>query len=201
MTASLARTCTVALALAVSAGTRGAEPSLEAGDVVLQTSRSSQSRAIREATGSPWSHVGIVDVGPDGPHVIEAIAHVSRTPWTAWRARGEAGRVLVLRARGLPAPARARAAAVARGLMGRPYDVRFEWGDDRLYCSELVAKAYLRGTGRALGRMQRLRDLRVGGLDRAIAARYGGRVPWDLRLVTPASIAADPALSPVYAFP
>ncbi|WP_242395456.1 YiiX/YebB-like N1pC/P60 family cysteine hydrolase [Anaeromyxobacter oryzisoli] len=200
MTLPFARACTVALVLAVSAGTRGAEPALEPGDVVFQTSRSAQSLAIQEVTASPWSHVGIVDVGADGPYVIEAIGHVSRTPWRAWRARGRSGRILVLRAR-LPAAARARAVAAAGRFLGRPYDPRFEWGDDRLYCSELVAKAYLAGAGRAVGKRERLRDLRLGALRAALAARYGGRIPWNRRLVTPASIAADPLFYPVYGSP
>jgi hypothetical protein len=66
-----------------------------------------------------------------------------------------------------------------------------------MYCSELVVKAYARGAGVTLGRMERLGDLRVAGLEAAIRARYGGGVPRELTLVTPASIAADPALAVV----
>jgi hypothetical protein len=182
---------------AVSGGTRAAEPVLEMGDVVLQTSRSAQSRAIQWATASPWSHVGIVEVRRDGAFVIEAIGKVSRTPWRSWRARGGGGRVLVLRPRALGAAARARAVAEARRHLGKPYDARFGWSDDRMYCSELVVKAYARGAGVTLGRMERLGDLRVAGLEAAIRARYRGGVPRELTLVTPASIAADPALAVV----
>jgi hypothetical protein len=38
----------------------------------------------------------------------------------------------------------------------------------------------------------------MGGLTRALAERYRGGVPWEQRVVTSASIAADPLLSPVY---
>jgi hypothetical protein len=72
------------LGLAVSSPTRAAEPALQSGDLVFETSASSQSAAIRWATGSRWSHVGIVDVTEDGVAVIEAIGKVSRTPWAAW---------------------------------------------------------------------------------------------------------------------
>ncbi len=33
---------------------------LRTGDIVFQQSQSHQSRAIREVTGSPWIHIGIV---------------------------------------------------------------------------------------------------------------------------------------------
>jgi hypothetical protein len=174
------------------------EPAVEPGDLVFQTSRSTQSRFIQRATSSPWSHVGIVDVGPGGPVVIEALGKVSRTSWRAFRARGADGRVLVLRARGLSAAARASAAGAARAFLGRPYDARFGWSDDRIYCSELVVKAYAHGPGVRLGALERLGSLRIEGLEPVIAARWGGPVPRDLRLVTPARVAADRSLGVVY---
>lgn len=47
-----------------------------------------------------------------------------------------------------------------------------------------------------LGRRERLGELHVRGLERALEARFG-RVPRGLVLVTPASLAADPRLAPV----
>jgi cell wall-associated NlpC family hydrolase len=98
----------------------------------------------------------------------------------------------------VPAAALERAVAEAKKLLGRRYDARFGWGDDQIYCSELVAKAFARGAGMTLGRMERLSDLRIAGLERAIEKRWGGPVPSDLLLVTPASIAADAKLARVY---
>jgi hypothetical protein len=176
-----------------------AEPVLEPGDLVLGNTRSSQSRAIQAATRSPWSHVGIVEVARDGTYVVEAIGRVSRTPWAGFRRRA-GGRVLVLRPRAVDPAARARAVAEAKRFLGRPYDPLFGWGDDRIYCSELVVKAYERGAGVALGKRQRVGDLHLAGLEPAICARWG-RVPRDLVLVTPASIAEDPKLERVYEGP
>jgi hypothetical protein len=190
------------LGVAVSAPTRAAAPALRPGDLVLETSSSSQSRAIRWATRSPWSHVGIVDVAADGTFIVEAIGKVSRTPWETWRRRARrGGDLLVLRPRGVPDPLRAAAVERAKGFLGRRYDARFGWGDDRLYCSELVVKAYERAAGVSFGRRERLGDLRLAGLRGAIEARWGGPVPEDLVLVTPASIAADARLDRVYEGP
>ncbi|HEY6098376.1 MAG TPA: YiiX/YebB-like N1pC/P60 family cysteine hydrolase [Anaeromyxobacter sp.] len=191
------------LAVAVSCRTRaapGAEPPLETGDLVFETSTSSQSAAIRWATRSPWSHVGIVEVASDGTFVIEALGRVSRTPWRAWRRRAlRGGELLVLRPRGVSAERRARAVARAKGLLGTRYDPRFGWGDDRIYCSELVVKAYQRAAGISLGRRERLGDLRLLGIEAAAQRRWGGRLPRDLVLVTPASVAEDARLERVYA--
>ena len=59
-------------------------------------------------------------------------------------------------------------------------------------------KAYERGAGVSLGRRERLGDLRIAGLRGAIEKRWGGPVPEDLVLVTPASLAEDPRLERVY---
>ncbi len=199
----MSRRCAVVwlavLGLAVSSPTRASELAVRTGDLVLETSSSSQSWAIRWATRSPWSHVGIVDVGPDGTYVVEALGRVSRTPWRAWRRRASrGGDLLVLRPRGVPEPLRAAAVERAKGFLGRRYDPRFGWGDDRLYCSELVVKAYERAAGVSFGRRERLGDLRLLGLRRAVEERWGGPVPEDLVLVTPASIAEDARLERVY---
>ncbi|HEX9052793.1 MAG TPA: YiiX/YebB-like N1pC/P60 family cysteine hydrolase [Anaeromyxobacter sp.] len=187
------------LGVAVSSPTRAAEPAVRAGDLVFETSSSSQSWAIRWATRSPWSHVGIVDVGADGTFVVEALGKVSRTPWRAWRRRAaRGGELLVLRPRGVPEPLRAAAVERAKGFLGRRYDPRFGWGDDRIYCSELVVKAYERAAGISYGRRERLKDLRTLGLRGAMERRWGGPVPEDLVLVTPASIAEDRRLERVY---
>jgi Permuted papain-like amidase enzyme, YaeF/YiiX, C92 family len=130
--------------------------------------------------------------------VIEALGKVSPTPWKAWsrRARRHGG-YLVLRPRGLSLAQRQAAAERARTFIGRRYDARFGWGDDRIYCSELVVKAYERGAGVSLGRRERLGDLRLFGLEAAVEKRWGGPVPKDLVLVTPASIAEDARLEVV----
>ena len=183
----------VALGALVSCATRAAEPTLESGDLVFETSSSAQSSAIQWATASRWSHVGIVEVSGRGEvSVIEALRVVTRTPWRAWQRRARrGGDVLVLRPKGLAADRRAAAAAAARGFLGRPNDPRFGWDDDRLYCSELVVKAYERGAGVSLGKRERLGDLRLLGIEKAAEQRWGGPVPKDLVLVTPASLAED----------
>ncbi len=180
------------------AAPRDLEARLRTGDVVFHTSRSRQSAAIQAATDSPLSHVGLVEVTSQGVFVVEAVQPVKRTPFAQWKARGVGGRLLVMRPEGLTEAQRDAALKAAREYLGRPYDWRFGWDDDALYCSELVRKAYARGAGVEYGRMEKLGTLRVEKLGPALKERYGGKVPLELELVTPASLAEDARLRVVH---
>ena len=50
------------------------EPELKNGDIVFQESQSSQSKAIREGTNSPITHMGIVHIRKGKPYVYEAVS-------------------------------------------------------------------------------------------------------------------------------
>jgi len=189
----------LALPLAAPAA-RAGNPDLRTGDVVFQTSRSRQSAPIQRATKSPWSHVGVVERTARGLFVIEAIQPVSRTPWERWRRRGEGGRVRVMRPRALDEAAAGRVIAAAKRFLGRPYDPWFRWDDERIYCSELVTKAFARGAGIELGRRQSVGELAIEGLETELRRRFG-RIPGDLVLVSPASLAADEDLGLVGEWP
>jgi hypothetical protein len=190
--------CLAVVMAGVSCRTRAEEIMPEEGDLVFETSGSSQSSGIQWATRSRWSHVGIVERSGGQVVVIEALGKVSRTPWKAWTRRARrGGPYLVLRPRGLTVERRRAAVAEARRFLGRRYDARFGWEDDRIYCSELVVKAYQRGAGISLGRRERLGDLRLTGIEAAMEKRWGGSIPRDLVLVTPASLAEDRRLERV----
>jgi hypothetical protein len=183
------------LAHTAAAAPRPLEGDLRTGDLVFHTSRSQQSAAIQAATGSPLSHVGLVEVTPAGVFVVEAVQPVKRVPFAKWKARGVNGRILVLRPEQLPEDKRVAAVREAKRHLGKPYDWRFGWDDQALYCSELARKAYSAAAGVDYGKMERLGTLDVKKLGPALQQRYGGKVPLDLELITPASLAADERLT------
>jgi hypothetical protein len=185
----LSAACAAALAASTPPARGGPPPALRDGDVVLQTSRSSRSWLIRKASESPYSHIGLVEVAPDGVFILEAISPVSRTPWGQWRRRGEGGKVTALRPRGLDAAALGRVVAEAKAALGRPYDARYRWDDESLYCSELVVKAFERGARVGVGERQRVASLRLTPAELERARGLG--VDPAQELVTPASIARD----------
>jgi len=54
------------------------------GDIVFQSSTSGQSKAIQIATGSKYSHMGIIYKQGDEFLVYEAVQPVRLTPLTDW---------------------------------------------------------------------------------------------------------------------
>jgi permuted papain-like amidase YaeF/Yiix C92 family enzyme len=184
----------IALAwLALSCG-RPAQGAIREGDVVFQTSRSAQSQAIQLATHSPYSHMGLVLYQDGRPFVLEAIAHVQLTPLKEWTARGEGGRLVVKRLRDgsvLDDPKGVSALRkAALKFVGRPYDPYFEWSDERIYCSELVWKAFERGLGIKLGDLETVDsfDLSDPRVKSKLAERYGDQIPMEERVISPAAI-------------
>jgi cell wall-associated NlpC family hydrolase len=171
-----------------------ATPAVRDGDIVFQTSVSSQSAAIQKATRSPWSHMGIVFFRDRAPFVYEAVEPVKATPLAQWVARGVGGRVVVKRLKDAasaltPDALRALRREIER-MVGRHYDLAFGWSDDRIYCSELVWKAYDRALGRRIGRLQRLRDfdLEEPLVKRSLKERYGASVPLDEPVISPGAM-------------
>jgi hypothetical protein len=194
---SIALLLATCLMLATSAW---AAPAVRDGDIIFHTSRSAQSAAIQRATHSPYSHVGIVFHRDGKPFVYEAIATVRYTPLADWIARGDAGRYVLKRLNaGLTAEQTAKLRASARMFEGRPYDLYFEWSDERIYCSELVWKIYQQALGVRLGTMQKLREFDLSDplVKAKMRERYGNHVPLDEPVISPGAQFDSPLLSVV----
>lgn len=177
--------------------------SLNDGDLIFQTSTSAQSVAIQEATGSRWSHMGVIVYRDSKPYVLEAEAHVRFTPLAQWIARGKGGHYAVRRLRDHARidtdAAHAKLRETAGSMLGRPYDTTFEWSDQRLYCSELAWKLYQRSYGITLAPLSHLRDFK---LDSAVVRvklqeRYHGHPPLDEPVIAPDAIFHSTLLSTV----
>jgi cell wall-associated NlpC family hydrolase len=190
-------------AAASAAAATTAPPALRDGDIIFHTSRSAQSAAIQRATHSRYSHMGLILHRQGKPYVFEAVATVRFTPLTQWTARGAGGHYVIKRWREadtrLDAAGTARLRNAAQALAGKPYDLTFEWSDARIYCSELVWKAYERAFGLKLGETQRLADFDLS--DPIVAAklreRYGAKLPLQETVISPQAIFDSAELVPV----
>ncbi|TCS84657.1 permuted papain-like amidase YaeF/Yiix C92 family enzyme [Anseongella ginsenosidimutans] len=140
----------------------GMDEGLKNGDIIFQTSTSSQSKAIQLATGSKYSHMGIIYFRDSEYFVHEAVQPVKLTPLREWINRGEKKHYVVKRLkdadRVLTKPVLKRMQAVGEEFSGKNYDVYFEWSDERIYCSELVWKIYKQAAGIEIGELQPLRS-------------------------------------------
>jgi hypothetical protein len=122
---------------------------IEAGDVVFQDlACGPRCDRIREVTHSRYSHVGIVVV-EDGERVVwEAFHPVGPTPLVEWVSRGRERHVAVYR---FVPSLRVQLPLIfeqIRKMQGLAYDGDYQWDDERIYCSELIAKAVSRAVGR-----------------------------------------------------
>lgn len=65
------------------------EVKLQNGDIIFQTSTSTQSKAIQFATHSEYSHCGIIFQDKNEWYVFEAVQPVKKTPLNEWIDRGK----------------------------------------------------------------------------------------------------------------
>jgi uncharacterized protein YycO len=170
---------------------------LHDGDLIFQTSRSSQSLAIQRATGSVWSHMGMIEIRNGQPYVLEASATVRYTPLNRWVAFGVGRHFVVKRLAEAVTPAdAANLDGAGAGFLGRPYDLTFEWSDERMYCSELVWKIYDRALGIDIGTLQKIRDFNLTDptVAKLMKQRYGDAVPLDEPVIAPVAMFNSPLL-------
>lgn len=167
---------------------------LKDGDLIFQTSRSSQSKAIQLATNSQYSHCGIVFKEGKSFYVFEAVQPVKRTPLAEWIARGEKGEYVVKRLKNaeqtLTPDVIQKMKEIGKGFYGKNYDLAFEWTDEKIYCSELIWKIYQRATGIEIGNLEQLGDFDLSSkvVKQKIKERYGEKIPLDELVISPASL-------------
>lgn len=185
--------------------TKSAFAAVQDGNLIFQTSKSSQSQAIQRATRSPYSHMGIVMMRDGKPYVFEAVATVRYTPLEKWIARGDGRHYVVKRLKNATAvltpSAIQKLRNQAKNLQGKPYDLTFEWSDSRIYCSELVWKMYDRALSLKIGELQKLKTFNLS--DPAVKAklkeRYGDRIPQDEPVISPVAMLNSSLLTTIEA--
>ena len=73
---------------------------------------------------------------------------------------------------------------------GKPYDIKFEWSDEKIYCSELVWKMYQQATGIEIGQLEQLSDFDLTNdiVKDKMKKRYGANIPLDEKVISPAAM-------------
>lgn len=177
--------------------------SLQDGDIIFQTSLSSQSQAIQLVTKSKYSHMGIIFHKEGQPYVYEAVQPVKTTPLKEWIARGANQQYVVKRLKNseevLTPQNKLKMQTIAQSFLGKPYDLIFEWNDDKMYCSEIVWKIYQRATGIEIGTLERLGDFDLSHpiVQQKIKERYGKNIPMNEIVISPQSMFESPLLETV----
>jgi uncharacterized protein YycO len=172
-----------------------AKSSFQEGDIIFQSSNSGQSSAIQLATNSKYSHCGILLKNREGKLMVaEAVQPVRITPIKEFIQRGDDQHYVIKRLINRDSIVTSETAKkmqdVFYSLQGKDYDIKFEWSDSKIYCSELVWKIYERTTGIRLGEPKPLKDYSLNSklVKKTMEERYGKDIPWNEPMVAPSTI-------------
>jgi uncharacterized protein YycO len=164
------------------------------GDIIFQTSKSSQSKAIQLATNSKYSHMGIIYENDGQYYVYEAVQPVKLTKLNEWIKRGAESHYVVKRLKNsdkvLTNENLKKMKDFGEKFKGKNYDIYFEWSDEKIYCSELVWKIYKEALGIEIGDLQELREFNLSNdiVKNKMKERYGDKIPLDEKVISPATM-------------
>lgn len=168
------------------------------GDIIFQSSQSNQSKAIEQATKSPYSHMGIIFIKNGKPYVFEAASKVVYTPFDKWVNRGKNRKYVIKRLKdhALSQKEIANLKQVAHSFENKPYDIWFGWDDKYIYCSELVWKIYNKALNLKIGQLQRIKDFNLSApsVKQKLTERYGDKIPYQETVISPVAIFNSPLL-------
>jgi cell wall-associated NlpC family hydrolase len=167
---------------------------LKEGDIVFQETNSEQSRAIKLATKSKYTHVGIVLSYNSKLMILEAIGPVKITEVDSFLKRSLNNHYKIKRLKNaeqiLTNQKLELLKAEGSKYLGKPYDIYFGWGNDRIYCSELVWKLYKTVLGIEIGKLSKLKDFDLSHwkVKYLMFKRYGFSIPYEETVIPPSSL-------------
>ena len=171
------------------------------GDIIFQSSQSNQSKAVEQATNSPYSHMGIIFTKNGKPYVFEAASKVVYTPLDKWINRGKNKKYVIkrLKDRTLSAKEITNLKQVAHTFENKPYDIWFGWDDNYIYCSELVWKIYNKALNLKIGKLQTVKDFNLtsSAVKQKLKQRYGDKIPYQETVISPVAMFNSPLLTTV----
>jgi hypothetical protein len=190
-------------------------PALESGDLIFQTALDRHlALPIMVATGSIYTHVGIIHKQKDGYTVIHAAGPVIENSLGDFIAGGWGEKFTLLRYPGLSQQQREAMVKDARTYLGRPYNGIFYMKSKDIYCSELPYLVF-QSEHVPLGRLQKMGDLYMNNpaVHEVFKARWHmhplcqtpgmdydacWKAVLEEPIITPVSLARDPGLTQIY---
>ena len=172
----------------------GITSSINDGDIIFQESLSSQGEELELATGSKYTHMGIIYKYKEKIYVYEAVQPVKLTPLDSWINNGRNRHYVIKRLKNadkiLTAENISKLKKAGEYFRGKNYDILFQWSDDTIYCSELVWKMYKRALNIEIGKLQKFRDFNLSDprVKALIKKRYGNRINLNETVISPAAV-------------
>ncbi len=173
----------------------------QSGDLIFQSSLSSQSEALQEGSGSHITHVGVLFKEAGKWNVYEAVQPVKITPIKRFIKNGKEERVTIKRVKKnfVDLSDLRNQNLLKESLkkyLGLNYDIYFEWSDDKIYCSEFVYKGFINAFNKSPGTMQEIREFNLDGpyIKDLVLKRYGSinkELNLNEKIVSPLSMYND----------
>jgi hypothetical protein len=182
--------CLAPLAVFLLLNCQSAKPSLKTGDILFISSSGGQGKAIQMATHSKFTHVGMVFVENGETYVYHAVEPVMKSTLNEFLAYSVDGKYVAKRLKDntvLTDSTSEKMRQMASGLLGKHYDIYFNWKDDEWYCTEFVWKLYERNYKLQVGNLRPLRefDLSSKEVQAIMKKRYGNEIPYEEKMISP----------------
>lgn len=169
-----------------------------AGDILFQsTSQRRMFDVLEGESDSRYSHCGILVRKRGKWFVLEAADVVKETPIQQWIGNGRNKSYVVYRLKGTSRSKISKWISQARKFADRPYDTRYELGDEAIYNSELVYTSFKLATGKELATPVPLGDLQWKKIEKFFVESEGS-IPLKRKVVTPQQISESNELEQVY---
>lgn len=135
------------------------------GELVFQISKSKQSPYIQLATGSLYSHCGIIIKKSNQYYVLEASNIVKLTPVSDWINKGRFKYCISYKIFNKPVK------ISYKKYLGQKYDTAFKFNNGKMYCSELIYEIYKKQFGIELCKPRKIKSYHLFGLSKIIKKR------------------------------
>ena len=150
------------------------------GDIIFQMSQSKQAPFVMMATGSLYSHCGIIVYKNNKPYVLEASNVVKLTSLDDWYNKSRFKTCVTYRVFDKPIKIH------YKKYLGQKYDTSFKFNNGRMYCSELVYEIYKNQFGIELCKPRKVKDYHIFGMKKILKRRH---INLNQLVVSPSDIA------------
>jgi hypothetical protein len=164
------------------------------GDIIFQSSNCRQCEAVKLATHSDISHCGILFEEKGQWYVLEAVEPVQVVTLSSWIARGDGKHYSIKRLKKefnqLNDQKIKEMKAFGKKLVGKHYDIYFNWDNDQIYCSELVWKIYNEAANIEICTLKKLKDFDLNKplVKQMMKERYGNKIPFEESMIAPSDL-------------
>lgn len=167
------------------------EEGIKSGDIIFQINPKGQGKAIQLATGSKFTHCGVIFIEGGDTMVYHAVNPVKKSKFKDFITMGVESEYWIKRLnRNLSDLEIKNMKKYAISQLGKRYDIKFRWSDNEMYCSEYVWKIYHNGAGVDVGSPKQMKEYALSNpiVQSIMKKRYGKNIPMDEKMIAPGDI-------------